>query len=297
MSTIDTEQRLGILIPAGKNINPEITKLLGYRGIKTGEGRRNGRLHGIFENFPGRWTQLPSANIMEEVAYGRIFQAAFVGSDFEAEYRASLPKDTPPKVEMVDRFDLFPEHVRVSLLVRDGQAKDYYESFDGEEYDVTIQRPSDLRCRRLLTRYPELTREFLRPHFPKDEKAPVDIDTRIAGKEEGMVSAHAADATVVIVESGGTMRRNGLMELAVIEDNVQPIYVVNRAAVAEQGKEHLLDEFSDRLQNRKRGSNRFVQPFEAVANNISTVGTTGSALILMIAGITSSRMMMGMKRK
>lgn len=269
---VDTEQRLGILIPDGKNINPEITKLLGDKGIKIGETKRNGRLHGLFDNFPGRWTQLPSANIIGEIAQGRIFQAGFVGSDFLAEQRASLSEDEdiPPTVEELQRFPLFPENVRVSLLVRDSQADDSYY-FEDELYDDSIHQPQDLTGRRLLTRYPDLTRKFLNPHFPKDDTVPVDIDTRIAGKEEGMVSAHAADATVVIVESGGTMRRNGLRQLAVIESNVQPVFVANLQAVSERGLKPALEEFLERLQNGRRGSRRWEQPFKATASNSSEV--------------------------
>lgn len=255
---IDQEQKLGILIPDGKNINPEITKYLGNRGIEIGEVRRNGRFHGLFDNFLGRWTQLPSVNIIEEIAQGKFFQAGFVGSDFWSEYKASLSGDSSSRVEELQRFSLFPENVRVSLLVRNTQADDYY--------DDSVYEASDLKGRRLLTRYPELTRKFLKPYFPKDDTVPVDIDTRIGGKEEGMVAAHAAHATVVIVESGKTMKRNGLRQLAVIESNVQPVFVANKTEIHEQDKEHLLEEFLDRLQNGERGSSRWEQPFNAVAS-------------------------------
>ena len=291
---IETEQRLGILIPDGKNISPEVTKYLGNKGIKIiGEAIRNGTLHGVFENFPGRWTQLPSTNIIGEIAQGRFFQAGFVGSDFLSEYRASLSGE-PPRVEELQSFCLFPENVRVSLLVRDTNSEDYYY-FDGEIYDDnSVDGPSDLRDRRLLTRYPELTRKFLKPHFPKDNTIPVDIDTRIGGKEEGMVAAHAADATVVIVESGRTMRRNGLRELAVIERDIQPVFVINKAAIQEQGKERLLEEFSDRLQNGRRS--RLEQPFKTAASTISAITTTGSGA-LMVAAAIAAPFITGMRRK
>lgn len=239
---MERQTELGVLLPKGKNIYPVTTKLFRDRGINTGEGRKNGSLHGHFENFQGTWTQADSGNIIKEVERGTHHQVGVVGSDFLADYVASLREGESPRVVELDRFDLFDERTRVSVV---GRANEYYHS------------PADFRGKRFIGRYPSLMTQLLRPHFPGLKKIPVEIDTSITGGEEGLVKSGTAIAAMVIVKTGGTLRREGLKELAVVEEHVQPVLVANLEAIQEMGIKPSLDELVNRLRNGKKGSSRW----------------------------------------
>src|SRR3989344_5079777 len=122
--TIDREQAMGILVPKGHNISPEIIGLLKSKGINMGVFNQNGTLHGDFENFDGSWTQVDSGNVIAEVAKGTHFQGGFVGSDFLDEYNASLGEHEIPRVVALACFGLFDERTRLSILVREDEPGD-----------------------------------------------------------------------------------------------------------------------------------------------------------------------------
>lgn len=238
---IDTEQRLGIMLPKGKNINPAITGLIEGQGIGIVEIGRNGSLHGNFEGFEATWTQADSGNIIPEIARGTTFQAGFVGSDFLADYMASVET---PKVEELLRFELFDPRMRLSVLVRD---------------DPRYQSGEDLKNSRFLSRYLFLARNYFKQYFPDEQykKIPVSIDTTVTGGEERFVYRGAAEGCMVIVNKGWTMEDNELKELAVIEHDIQPVFVANLQAVERRKNGPAeLGAFLKMLQNDDRGSRR-----------------------------------------
>lgn len=243
--------KLGVLIPDGKHIYPETIRLLKNRGVQIGAMRDNGALHAEVDNAPVALTTTPTGNVIEQVADGIFFQLGFIGSDMLAEYRASLSETAIPRVEELLSFEVFPRNLRISLLVRNNPTDN--EVFKGV---------ADLRNRRVVTSsFPELTRQFLQPYFPDRKKVPVNIDSKIDGKEEGLVSARAADAAVVLVESGKTMRSNTLRilggeEEGVMMRDIKLALVYNPEIIKERGHESLVGQFSDRLQNGRRHHGR-----------------------------------------
>lgn len=243
--TIDREQMLGVLLPKGHHIFPETVNLLRNKGIDIGEGRKNGSLHGMFKNFRGTWTQVDSRNINGEIVRGTYTQAGFEGSDFLADYMASLREDEPHLVVELLRFNLFDERMRVSVVGRE---------------DEVYHSPADFRGRRFIGRYPSLMREFLRQYFPEDEEIPVEIDTSITGGEEGIIQVGNADYAMVVVRTGDTLKRTGLRELARVEEHIEPVFVANMQAIQEKGLMPSLDEMVDRLRNGKKGSRRWDLP-------------------------------------
>lgn len=247
--------KLGVLVPAGDNIRDVVIGFLERRGFQIGEMRRNGTGHADVRNAPVTLTIEHSEDLIRDVDEGEHFQLGFVGNDRQAEYRASLPRRRPPKVEELVRFDLFPARLRLSLLVRDNP------------YDNAIyQGVTALRDKTLVTTYPGLTRQFLSPYFPNDRVVPVNI-VKKDGKEEGFVSSRAADAAVVIVDRGRTMRINVLRELLPekpIMTGIQPVLIYNPEYFRQgendsqdllevkRGRVFLLEQFLDRLQTGKK---------------------------------------------
>lgn len=255
---IDTKPELGLWLPKGKNIYPTMIKLLVDRGIDMGEERKNGSLHGTFQNYSGKWTQADSKNIIPEIARG-LTPAGFVGSDFYADYMASLkPGESPAVVELL-RFQLFKKGMKVCVVGRQGE--DYHS-------------PADFRDRRFIGRYESLMRKFLRPFFAEDKEMPVEIDTSIGGGEEGFVKGHHADYAMVIVSTGDSLRRNGLIELATVEEHIQPVFVANLQAIQEMGFIPSLDEMVDRLQNGRRGSRKWSDLPTTISKGVSSIVTT-----------------------
>lgn len=257
--SLEGESELRILLAKGKNIGPATARLFDKRGIETGEGRKNGHLRGEFRGFtiPKAWTQADSGNIIGEIR-GRRYDAGFVGTDFLADYGASLEDGESPRLIELARFDVFDKLTRVSAVAKEEEAKEY-------------QNPARFRDKRFLSRYPWLAKRYLRPGFPEDTEIPVDIDTSITGGEEGFVRDGKAAGALVIVETGGTLRRERLSELKVIEEHIQLVFVADLQAIQEKGLVSSLDEFVDKLRNGEKGSRRFFGIFSGAAGSFLTL--------------------------
>lgn len=243
--TIDQEQKLGVVIPAGTHIRDPIMRLLDNRGFNY-ELWANGRLHADVPDEPFTFTFQNHADVIRQVAKG-VFGAGFVGSDRLLEYLASLEEDAlPNNVQPIGRFEVFNPSLRLALLVRDNP-------IDNERYQKIV----DLRGTRIVTSYQTLTRKFLDGYFPGEKSLPVEIDGEITGKEEGQVDGYKAAAAAVIVDTGAAMRANGLRELegGTIMEGIQPVLIMNPEYFQNRGKQQpLLDQFMRRLQGSQRSS-------------------------------------------
>lgn len=244
------EAKLGLLIPDGKNIKPSIFFLMESKGIGMRDMKRNGTLHATLSDLPVTATVIPTESVIKQIAAGR-FDVGFIGSDMLAEYNASLGPNRTPKVEELKGFEAFSPNLRLSLLVKDNGG---------------IQTASHLRGMSLLTRFPILTEAFLKPIFPKDRKLPIRIDSDIPGKEEGMVQYGVYSATVVHVDTGGSMRTARLKELggkeaATILSRIHLSFIYNRESIMDKGLNSQLEQFRDQLENGKRRRMAFSEMF------------------------------------
>lgn len=244
---IDREQRIGIAIPAGKHIRPVIEDALYEKGFRF-DWKNNGGLHASVTNSPVKLTILNHRDIIGQVAEGH-FEAGFVGSDVYDEYKASLPEGSLPKVDVEHRFNLFNPNIRLSLLVRK------WNRFDTRLYQVV----TDLRGQRVITTYPGLTTEFFSQYIDNQKEMPV-IDGTLTGKEEGQVAGRKAEAAIVIVDSGDTMRANHLKELAVVMHDIQPVLLVNSEFIrniGDIGSQRSWVLFVDKLKNGYKSNRSF----------------------------------------
>lgn len=243
--TLDQEQRFGVLIPDGKNIRGVVEGILTKKGFRF-EMRTNGspNLHADVENSSVSLTVQGSRSIPRLVDAGR-FLAGFDGSDRVAEYLAFLRQDdSTPKLEELQRFNVFPATLRLSLLVR---------SRDTE--NKRYQKPEDLEGQKVVTTYPALALRFF-----QEKGVKVVIDSELDGKEEGLVASGDAEGAVVIVNTGGQRDANRLSEIAIImggidsEVKIQPVLIWNPEALQEVGRERFMNDFVARLQNGSRPS-------------------------------------------
>lgn len=234
---VGTEQRLGVLIPEGKHILRPVWEDLNRRGFQPVNQRRNGHLYIEVKDPKVTFIAQNSKDIPRLVDQG-IYPVGIVGNDRIAEYRASasLEEDSPPpEIELLDRLEVFNPNVRVSVLVRGGVV----DSF-------RYTQLADLQDKRVITSYSGLTSEFFRK-----KEVRIELDGKASGKEEIQVFDNKAEAAVVIVNSGGTMRRWKLRELegGVVMSDIQPIIIYNPNAIQDKGSEMLLEQFMDRFKN------------------------------------------------
>lgn len=239
---VDTEQRLGVLIPEGKHILRPVWEDLNRRGFQPVNQRRNGHLYIELKDPKVTFIAQNSRDIPRLVDQG-IYPVGIVGNDRLADYlvSVSLEEDTPrPEIESLDRLEVFNPSVRVSVLVRDGVVDNF-----------RYTQLADLQDKRVITSYSGLTSEFFR-----NKEVEIELDGKASGKEEIQVFDHKAEAAVVIVDSGGTMRRWKLRELegGVVMSDIQPVVIYNLTAIQDKGSEVLLEQFMDRFKNGKRFS-------------------------------------------
>lgn len=241
--TLDQEQRFGVLIPDGKNIRGVVEGILTKKGFRF-EMRTNGspNLHADVENSPVSLTVQGSRVIPRLVDTGR-FLAGFDGSDRVAEYLVSLRQGgSTSRLEELQRFNVFPSSLRLSLLVRS-------RDIESGRY----QQTEDLEGQKVVTTYPALAVQFF-----QEKGVSVVIDSELDGKEEGLVASGDAEGAVVIVNTGGQRDANRLREIAVImggndsEIKIQPVLVWNPEALQEIGRQRFSSEFVERLQNGSR---------------------------------------------
>lgn len=239
--------RIGIAIPAGKHIRPVIESELIGKGFRF-DWRKNGALHASVTNLPVNLTLQNHGDIIGQVAAG-YFEAGFVGSDVYAEYMASLAADSLPKVEERHRLNLFNPETRLSLLVRNGNRLN----------TKSYQSVTELQGQRVITTYPRLATKFFSRYIDHQEEMPV-IDGTLTGKEEGQVAGRKAEAAIVIVDSGDTMRANHLKELAVVMHDIQPVLLVNSEFIrdiGDIGSQRSWGLFVDRLKNGYKSNRSF----------------------------------------
>lgn len=236
---IDREQRLGVLIPDGKHILHPVLEELNKRGFHSSRQRRNGHLLVEVEDPDVIFIAQSSRDIPRLVNEG-IYPLGIVPTDRQDEYLASLENDPLPGLEELAYFELYNPNVRLSVLVRN---------------NYRYQNVTDLEHQRVITSYPGLTMQFFGQHFPNYDGVPINLDGRTNGKEEVQVYDHRAEAAVVIVASGRTMKTWGLRELAVVKDNIQPILIGNTNFLQHRGSEILFEKFEqfmDRFQTGDR---------------------------------------------
>lgn len=226
-------ERLGVLIPSGEHIHKEVISELGQRGIRPTRQRRNGNLYLEVDDPPVTLTAQHSLDVLRQVDSG-VYVAGIVGSDRIAEYLAAarVDKHPVPGIQELGRLEVFHPAPRLSILV--GEAADY-------------QSAADLANQRIVTSYRGLTAEYF-----TGLNIPIVL-AWVEGKEEIQVYNNKAEAAVVLVGSGGTMRKWKLRELVVVTDNVQPVLIYNPAALQESGEQELFEQFMERF--RSGGAN------------------------------------------
>lgn len=245
---IDNEQKIGMIVPNGKHIKKAIMGMLDEKGYENEEWQ-NGLLHVAIKNEPVTLTFQHQVDVIGQVSR-RIFKAGWVGSERLAEHLAYLDKQgLSPEVVEIGRFRLFPPRLRLSFLVR-----------DNEEDNARCKTPADLRGARIVTGTPTLAALHLAPYFP-GEKLPVDIDLTHGG-EEGQVYAHYAEAALVVVDSGDTMRNHSLRELkgGLVMRGIYVSAIANIEYLRDRGNRMLLEQAMGRLQNGRRSRTGFLMP-------------------------------------
>ncbi len=238
---IDSIVRLGVLYPDGKHIGGPVRKELERRGFVPARLKRNGHLHIEVDNPPVTFIAQSSRDIPRLVDQG-IYPLGIVGSDRLADYlvSASMVRHEP-SIKELDCLEVFNPHVRVSLLVR-----------NNDEDNGRYVRATDLRGHRIITSYPGLTSQFFKQYFPEVAEEIV-LDGQASGKEEVQVYDYKAEGCVVIVDSGRTMKKWKLRELAVITSgDIQPVLIGNFKALQDRGSKILYEQFMDRFQNSGR---------------------------------------------
>lgn len=250
--TADQEQRFGVLIPDGKNIRGVVEGILTSKGFRF-EMRTNGspNLHADVENSPVSLT-VQGSRVIPRLVDARKFVGGFDGSDRVAEYLASLRQgDSIPQIQALQRFNVYPLSLRLSLLVRGRDVE-----------DKIYRQPQDLNGRTIVTTYPSLTAQFF-----QERGVDVVIDSEVDGKEEGLVASGYAEGAVVIVNTGSTRDANRLREIAIImggaesEVNIQPVLIWNPEAFQGIGSQRFLTEFVERLQNGSKPSRSIANLF------------------------------------
>ncbi|MBI2334425.1 ATP phosphoribosyltransferase [Candidatus Daviesbacteria bacterium] len=227
MST--SPERLGVLIPSGKHILRGVINALGEKGIQPTHQKRNGNLYLEVDDPPVTLTAQHSFDVLRQVDSG-IYVAGIVGSDRVAEYLAvaRVDRNPLPGIEELGRLEVFHPAPRLSILV--GEAVGYRSA-------------ADLANQRIVTSYRGLTEEWF-----NDRNIEIALD-RVEGKEEIQVFNGRAEAAVVLVSSGATMRRWRLRELAVMIDDVQPVLIYNPLALRESGEQELFNQFMARFRS------------------------------------------------
>lgn len=234
---VDTEQKLGVLIPDGKHILSQVKEELNTRGFHPSRQRRNGHLLIEVNDLPVNFIGQSSRDIPRLVDQG-IYPLGIVGSDRVADYLASASlADHTPNIEELARLQVFNPNVRVSILVRN---------------DSRYAEVEDLEDQRVITSYPGLASQF----FTFTE-VPIQLDGLANGKEEVQVYDRKAEAAVVIVDSGGTMRRWKLRELNTVLLDIQPVLIGN-LELLKKGSQYLIDQFEQFMETFQNGdrSNR-----------------------------------------
>lgn len=253
--------RIGVAIPAGKHINTVIEEMLRQQGFCF-DWRQNGGLHASVKNSPVDLTVQNHRDIIGQVAEGH-FVAGFVGSDLLAEYMVSRSEKGLPKVESVESFGLFSPSIRLGLLVR-----------NGNNVNDTHRKVEDLQGQRVITTYPGLTDSFFLQYIKEEKNMPI-IDV-VTGKEEGQLAARLAEAAVVIVDSGATMKANRLRELAVVMRDIKPVLLVNSDFLQEPGNtgcQRAWEQFMDRLKNGCNVNMGSLLPLNSAVGESGTVGS------------------------
>ena len=248
---VESMTELGIVIPSGPHIFPEVLGLFDVSGFKY-ELQNNGSLHGHMENFPATLTVLNHRDVIEQVASGR-FALGLVGTDRLAEHEVGL---TLPTIEELGRFALFPKTLRLSILTKD---------------DERHKEVRDLANQIIATSYPGLTSQYF-------DRAGIQIVSygKVSGKEEGLVASGRADAAVVIVATGNAMRMNNLKELGVIMRDIQVALISNRDFFENnKGKQRLLRQFLGRF--LPNGKAKF-DPLEFIPQNTEGLPISASPL-------------------
>ena len=230
---------LRVLIPDGKHISGDVLELLNRKDLLDYES--NGELH-IDDNkkqeFPLSFTVQKNRDIPRMVAQAR-FHLGFTATDRLEDYlawAATARIHPSTSVKELSRYNWFNPRLRVSLLVRDNPE-------DNEKYKIA----KDLKGQTVVTSYMGLAQRFFKGEriLPKLENT--------HGKEEGLVKAHYAEAAVVIVDSGNTMRIAGLREMSVImnEGLIRPVLVYNPELFQDEGSQRLLNQFLNKLAKTK----------------------------------------------
>ncbi len=188
--------RLRIALTKGR-LQEQSVELFEAMGLDCSPIREPGRrlIHSI-PNYPLDAVLAKAPDVITYVEHG-VCDMGVVGKDTILEQGRSF----------YEVLDLGFGRCRFALAVREGA--DFYGTY---------------RTRRIATKYPEVTRSFF-------EKKGMDVDIiKIEGSVELAPLLNLADAIVDIVETGATLRENGLVP---IEDvaQVSARLIVNTAAM------------------------------------------------------------------
>lgn len=193
--------KLRILIPDARHVAEKAAAVFTENDIPL-RVRKNGGTHLEFPKddpgYPFTYT-LQKNGIITEMVAGRRFPVAITTTDRYEDYlaRAFLSKDElPTSVSKLAEFEVYNPLLRVRVLVRQDSKYNSIADFNkGEELP------------RVVTSYLGLAEEYFNSHNTK-----VTLE-RSWGKEEELVHDGDADAVVVVVDKGTTMRRFKLREL------------------------------------------------------------------------------------
>lgn len=241
--------KLRMLIPDGKHVISKITGIINGGGFPLNL-RTNGGLHVELEEeeIPLSFTVQKNRAIPGLVAEGR-FPAGFTTIDRLTDYlvQAAYPESKlSANVQELVRFPVFNPRLRLSLLVRDNPID-----------NIRFQTVADLEDQMVTTSYEGLARQYF-----ERANVSVSLDGQ-GGKEEGLVRDGDAEAAIVVVDRGVTMRNNFLRELGgpvMPRGEIQVVFIYNTELFQNKGSELLLMQFVDRLQNGKRSSSGFLMP-------------------------------------
>jgi ATP phosphoribosyltransferase len=207
-----------IAIQAKGRLNEQSIELLSEAGIRIEESKR--KLLARAEDFPVEALYLRDDDIPQAVAMG-VADVGIVGRNEVEE------KDFPVEVVHTLGFGL----CRLSLAIPKGEAYESVQWFAGK---------------RIATSYPRILERYLR-----QKQIDSEIHT-IAGSVEIAPSVGMADAIFDIVGSGGTLVKNGLVEVEKVMDS-EAVLIAGKSLSAE--KQEIVDQMLFRFDavERSRG--------------------------------------------
>lgn len=197
------------------------------------------------------------------------------------------------------------------LLIRDDDIPEYVEDgvcdlgFVGantvaeDEADVTVlrglgygvcrlsvamtkngsQKIEDLAGKKIATSYPVLTRKYF-------ESKGIDVQIiTLSGSVEIAPRLEIADAITDLVSTGGTLKANGLVEVATIFDSETQLIQTNKPL--SEGKQKLIDKILQRIEGyKKAGESRYIMmnaPQEAVTKIKKIIPSLKSPTVMPLA--------------